>query len=754
MTGAIAVGSVVGDSGAATDRWKPYPPGVGGPWGGSVYRVVLADPDDPDTAWAATGGGVFRWDAGVARWRGAGFSGDLVYDLGVCGGSPPNRVLAALGDRGLWASTDGGVNWSRILDLAVKRVAVASDCSTLWAAEETGGSDRLWRSADGGKNWDPGPEIATVNRMAPGASGLWVATASGLYWWADGDDNPTRVWPDPEQDPEETGDVSVRDSDVVVAAGASGLLGSRDGGATWEVLWTPTGEFEAVDLAAVTAGGGVLVWVDGDPGRLVRLDPGGGETEIGLPEAGWVPLALASGGEWIGAAKSGAFVRDGEGVSLRSHGLDAAWVSALAFEPTGSGRLVAAGGEGGAGVAGLWLWDPGEASWSRFWHTQASRVAWVGYLGIQLWAGLAGRGPARLEGPDAVPELRSQGIPVSEAKDVGCLVSVPGKPDRLVVSFLSGAYLSRDGGQTWEEPAVRLPPAGQRPWALAWNPYPGELVAAGLGISEGGEPRGGVYRSPDGDSWHRWAEWGSEVTAMAAAWRDPDGGLVLVGTAEGLMAWREKSGWGKEGGLKGRVTALAVDDRPGRAVVAAAVVGEGVYRSEDGGRTWEALPRDGLTSRDGSVPQIEALAFEPGTGRLVAAVPGQGLRFLDAAEPLDVTGTVSEARPGALGVEASGADQVGWSLDGASWTWTPLAEVEGGVLEITFPDEAGWYPVFVRFKGERDESPTYAVLVEALASDGSEDGVSAGDAPGTGTSSSGGGGGGGGCFLRALGGEW
>ena len=110
------------------------------------------------------------------------------------------------------------------------------------------------------------------------------------------------------------------------------------------------------------------------------------------------------------------------------------------------------------------------------------------------------------------------------------------------------------------------------------------------------------------------------VTALAVA---PQDGTLWVGTAQGLF---------KSGDLgqtlaavavpatrvPADVTAVVVDPREPRAMYVA-VAGDGVFKSQDGGRSWAAI-NSGLDGLD-----VRGLAVSPTDGRLHAQVLGKGL---------------------------------------------------------------------------------------------------------------------------------
>jgi photosystem II stability/assembly factor-like uncharacterized protein len=136
----------------------------------------------------------------------------------------------------------------------------------------------------------------------------------------------------------------------------------------------------------------------------------------------------------------------------------------------------------------------------------------------------------------------------------------------------------------------------------------------------------GLFRSTDGaDNWARVESPlnGQQIWSVLLLPSDPD--VILVGTcparlfrsADGGRSWGEGEATIEQHCpriMNTRVTALAEDPAaPG--TVWAGVEIDGLRRSRDGGRTWQAPRQEGLSSRD-----IHALAFAPGGGpRLLAA---------------------------------------------------------------------------------------------------------------------------------------
>lgn len=110
------------------------------------------------------------------------------------------------------------------------------------------------------------------------------------------------------------------------------------------------------------------------------------------------------------------------------------------------------------------------------------------------------------------------------------------------------------------------------------------------------------------------------ITTLALS---PQDGTLWVGTAQGLFRSGDQGRTLTPVTLPGaatsrEVTAVAVAPASSKAVYVA-TAGEGIFRSEDGGRTWAAA-NQGLDALD-----VRGLALSPTDGRLHAQVRGKGL---------------------------------------------------------------------------------------------------------------------------------
>ncbi len=177
-----------------------------------------------------------------------------------------------------------------------------------------------------------------------------------------------------------------------------------------------------------------------------------------------------------------------------------------------------------------------------------------------------------------------------------------------------GMYRSLDGGDTWSH--IGLPDAGTVARVVV-HPDNQELVyAAVFGHPFGPSEERGVYRSSDGgDNWEQVKFISNEVGAVdlsmnpdnpremyAAFWRferkpwttydaSEDGGIYK--TKDGGDTW-EKLGGGLPEGLTGRIGVSVSPADPTRvyAFVSALDPDGGLYRSDDSGKSWNKINRD------------------------------------------------------------------------------------------------------------------------------------------------------------------
>jgi photosystem II stability/assembly factor-like uncharacterized protein len=133
----------------------------------------------PDTLYAGTDMGVFRWSEAAARWTALP---SPLQDVWAIAQRPDNPAVLIAGTRpaAFWRSDDGGINWRKLsapgisefsdINMGPTRVTQIlfdpRDADTVWASVEIGG---IFVSRDGGETWarrDEGLISADVHGLA------------------------------------------------------------------------------------------------------------------------------------------------------------------------------------------------------------------------------------------------------------------------------------------------------------------------------------------------------------------------------------------------------------------------------------------------------------------------------------------------------------------------------------------------------------------------------------------------------------
>jgi len=199
-SGALLTGDIEGvfesTDGGAT--WVPHSTGFrsfGPPGQPASYFVfsLATDPTNPNTIYAGTGTqiGVYKSMDGGASWSkmSSGLPRTANLNVNALGVNPSNpQTIYAGSDKGLFQSTNGGVDWFR-LDLALSDMTVSALAidprrpNALYA----GTDDGVLRSVDGGKNWTV-VSLPLINSIIDGlaldpsdSSTVYVASKAGLF---------------------------------------------------------------------------------------------------------------------------------------------------------------------------------------------------------------------------------------------------------------------------------------------------------------------------------------------------------------------------------------------------------------------------------------------------------------------------------------------------------------------------------------------------------------------------------------------
>ncbi len=253
----------------------------------SIGAIAVA-PSQPRTVYVGTGEpwprntvsvgtGMYRSDDGGQSWASAGLTEtERIADVAIHPEDPNTIWVAALGhlwdshpERGVYKSTDGGRSYRKVLyldedtgaanlkidptDPDVLYAAMWSHRRTPWSFDSgLHGKSGLYKSTDGGENWallsqglpeeklgrigvapahDGKTVYASVETGAEGTKGIYRSTDAGATWAKAGNNFNAGVRPfyfsELTVDPSDPG--------VVAKCGLNGII-SEDGGKTWRIF--------------------------------------------------------------------------------------------------------------------------------------------------------------------------------------------------------------------------------------------------------------------------------------------------------------------------------------------------------------------------------------------------------------------------------------------------------------------------------------------------------------------------------------
>jgi len=509
--------------------------------------------------------GLFRTDDAGATWQelrrlpvGDGVNMGLATDptqpgtvyLAVEGGADPTyqgRVLV---------SHDAGTTWTTLPfpDAAMHDLTIDATGRILTAPAFDG---NVYVSTDRGQTWNayasPGgyPQRARVV-----GHDLYIADGADLYVVRDVDGSPQpaqKVFSAPGEY-QSVLDV-VGDGNVVLARTAQQAFASRDGGATWQTLFTPPSDDPFLSSVQIVHGdiyvaGDSHIWVDHGSGWTTMPTPVGQDTfSIGT----WDPTGTQL---VVSAENTGLFVTSDAGASYHRVGLAGADVHALVVDQNAAGQTALLAG----------------TTYSVF--------------------------SAPLPGSAVNPDW---GI-TAQQSSIGTRVvslSVSPRDPRTVFSVVANAFSriniqrSTDGGATWT--SVESVRASSRGYQILVDPADPDYVY--VTINDALSP--GVLVSRDGGQTWRKNDLPSLVTAIAADPHDPS--RIWLGGPSGLYR-SDDQGQTMTRLSSTPVTALAVDPHDSSHLV---VGGSGLYTSRDGGRHLTAASTSGYRLN------LSALLFGP-----------------------------------------------------------------------------------------------------------------------------------------------
>ena len=634
--------------------------------GGGYTNFVLPDPASPNTVYAGVDvGGVYRSDDYGENWipvnKGLDWPSDrLVAALAI---DPRTGTLylgaGGYGKGGIFKSTDRGESWkllsrkvifnSRGIQQTRGRgliVVDPSDSAVIYAGSY---KDGLFRSADGGKTWTnmglKGRRISSIlvspvdrgviyvsSVGVPGSrdfqGGIFRSTDGGRHWERIGKEivDVYQLVMDP------------HDPDVIYAAcGSRGIFKTVDGGRTWAEKNNGLGGIGLI-ASMLDAGKTKYLTVDVDPDNpeIVYTGSGGRYGQVYRSENG--------GGQWrrITASKN---ILPGDWWYQEKQwlGNTGSSVNCLSIDPR-DGRRIYVSGRGG-----VWRSDDAGATWRPkvrgLEATVMNRVVLnprrkdVFYAGNTDWVFFysldGGRTILRtLDGMGNWDIKKDRAIYRRYRMKNGRDFAIDPRTSPGTVYIGGGAsrknsgtvFKSTDGGRHWKEANRGLPVA--RVSALGIDPGDYSTLYAALSGK-------GVYKTADGGkTWNpannglpapegMFMNYLNEILIHPAAPETVyilDKGRGIYRTADRGKNWEIISRGLPRAGFRGMryyTGGLALDPEDPD-VVYAGLYGKGIYRTDNGGKTWKRISPPYITNAG-------TMDTDPGDGTIyVVSVPEAG----------------------------------------------------------------------------------------------------------------------------------
>jgi photosystem II stability/assembly factor-like uncharacterized protein len=669
----IGDGQLIASGPAAweTEAWVS----TGGPAGGLGYDIRMRS-DDPEVMFVtdnftgvnkSTDGGQ-TWtpsNTGITDHSGLAFDAVPVFSLTIDPNDDERMWVGTSFNAGIYRSDDGGDSWTRMsnrddqFDVVFRGFGVEpgnSDVvyaagevpSWVWNGEELPGAENLdctmgvvYKSTDAGEHWNQvwyGGNLARYVLIDPrDTDRLYVST--GIF------------------------DRNAADSDEeALEPGGVGVLRSKDGGETWEVLaedhgfdplelWIGSLAMDPVDPDVLFAGsgnvpfgyqvgrplGGVYRTTNGGDSWTQTLNAGGiGAVEIceGNPD---VVYAASPEGVWR-SEDNGVTWAEQSGSNWGPDGIVAGFPIDAQCDPRDDSRLFINNYGGGNFLTedGGVTWEMASQGYSGALMADiavvgidAGSVVATARSGVFAYDGESWRGI----GYDVARSLEGQGISVDPADEDHIFATLIDSSNEPLETF--------DGGATWGNVIMGVHhPEGSHAAEVVFSPD-GVLFA--------------LDNSPG--CWKGLAVYGCE---------HDNGGHLLV-------SWDEGETW-EDAGI-GADQPLSVAFSPSDPEVGyASFWAEDVYRSEDGGETWESMGDPGadwLTlAVDAEDP--DRLLAGSGTGGMFISEDG-GATWTESSAGLDPEASVIDLvvdplRPG-VAYAASPQTGVFHTADGGA-TWT------------------------------------------------------------------------------------
>jgi photosystem II stability/assembly factor-like uncharacterized protein len=500
----------------------------------------------------------------------------------------------------MYKSEDGGKTWVHMSEglpknqngyLAVDQILIdPTNFDTVYIRLDLG--YRIYKTVDGGQNWfeiydgtsslNPATDIAIdpsntqILYIGLWYEGVWKTTNGGLNWTPKNNGLPQDV----------QGNIPITElaidyqSPLRVYAGTFdyGLYGTGDGGDSWVYLEV----FPGTDKQEILS---------------LEVDPNDG-------------LIIYAGiNDRDDSTKDGLWATSDGGLNWAQH-FPNTWVGLIRIASSDSTVFVDADG--------IYKTVNGGATWQPVNFDMVADIRINAFSNILpldtdfIYAGTE-LGVYKTTDGGSIWESKSQGL---DDEYVYALVMDPYDKQRVHVGTLDGVYVTTDGGENWDPKNNGL--ANKIVYALAMDPTNSNVLYAGTAR--------GIFKTTDGgENWIGRSDGlpftYNSVWHLAVA---PNDNLVLYASVIDVFGtWQEKIYKSTNGGASWvdasgqlpsdktiRDIAISPIDKN---VVYVGIEGYGVYKTANGGGTWE-LKNSGLTS-----PNVKCLAISEQNSEIVYA---------------------------------------------------------------------------------------------------------------------------------------
>jgi photosystem II stability/assembly factor-like uncharacterized protein len=593
---------------AGVGSWGP----ARGPYGGDIDNL-LVDPQTPSTLYAtAFSGGIFKSTDSGADWARIGFPGEIIDGL-VQAPNAPQTLYAAVFLEGVWKTSDGGRTWQRagLKDTDVSTLAADPSNPQIVYAGMSAYSDvhGLFETTDGGATWKQAgitdkAELSDL-QVDPSNPSLLYTISGGKSLLTSHDAGAT--WSVVTMPPASAiGALAldpVHSGTVYVAAATGQVFGTSDGGLTWRTLAVPPSPIDALRvepgssqvLYAGTEASGVLESPDGGL-TWQELGPEDESVSAVVPDPS-DPLRIFAG------SGRGVFRTDDHGANwaLEVTGMVATNVRSIAVDPKHPQTVYAI-------VDGLLKSVDGARTWVE-----------TGPAGEAIITVVLGRKALLAGTVDGLFTSRNRGATWQASGLSGKLIDVIATSPTSEVIYAGtdgqGAFVSFDGGGSWRQAGL----ARRRIVGLAVSPRNPRVAIASFRVQRGTKV---AETTNGGKTWQavRTPSAKDTLSGLTIDAHNPD--VVYAcgfsGAYKGSLSGRALTALGELPDGAFDVVSLVVDPRR-RGVLYAGTLLDGIFRSSNGGRTWQHFDK-GLTN-----PSINEIAMD-GAGRvLYAATWGGGV---------------------------------------------------------------------------------------------------------------------------------